>query len=75
VNVPEAAMNHDRCTVFGEHKIGGAWQISSMKSVTETGGMQHLTNHQLRLGVSPSYPRHHLTAFRRIDNVDHAIAP
>jgi hypothetical protein len=40
MKVPKTAMNQDHRSMLGQYKIGATWQISSMKSETETGGMK-----------------------------------
>ncbi|CAN0617380.1 protein of unknown function [Burkholderia multivorans] len=75
MDMPEAAMDKNCRPILGQDEIRRAWQISSMQTVAETRSMQHSANHQLRLGMSASYSRHHLATFHRIDSIGHATAP
>jgi hypothetical protein len=64
MSVPEAAMDEYHCSVFREHKIGGAWQLPHMKSIAKPSGKKKGAKHPFWPSVLSANARHHSAALR-----------
>ena len=71
VSVPEAAMDKDDSTIFGEHQIWGSAKFPVVKSEAKSPGVQFPPKSQLRFSVLGPDPGHHQAALLARDYVDH----
>lgn len=64
VSMPEAAVDKHHRPMFREHKVGGARQLSDMKSIPESFGEKKGAKSPFRPSVFSSNARHHAAALR-----------
>jgi len=62
--VPETTVDEHHRPVLREHKIGGAWQLAHMKSISKPSGEKKGAKRSFRPGVLSANARHHAAALR-----------
>jgi hypothetical protein len=64
VSMPEAAVDENHRSVFGEYEIGRAWQFLDMKSIAEPFGEKSSSECSFWPSVLAADARHHSAALR-----------
>lgn len=69
--MPEATMNEDNGSVFGQDKIGSAGEFPVMQSIPKSAFVERVSQEQFRPGILASNAGHHPRTGLLVDDVGH----
>jgi hypothetical protein len=75
VAVPKAAVDEDGLATAREYEVGGTWELSLVKAISEAQGVHEPPDRHLRLAIPASHLGHAGTAFSRRQGVHNPLCP